>query len=71
MASEGAAVSFLPPQGLGNVHTAFQDAAIELSVAIRLMALFAYKNPTTGVIQLWGTSLTCPAGLNHFTIPEG
>ena len=25
-ASEGAAVSFLPPQGLENVHTAFQGA---------------------------------------------
>ena len=40
-ASEGAAVSFLPPQGLENVHTAFQDAAIELSGVICLMALFA------------------------------
>ena len=64
-------MSFLPPQGLGNVHTAFQDAAIELSGAIRLMALFAYKNPTTGVIRLRGMSLTCPAGQIHFTIPEG
>ena len=71
MASEGAAVSFLPPLGLGNVRTAFQDAVIELSGAICLTALFAYKNPTTGVVRLWGMSLTCPAGLNHFTIPEG
>ena len=70
MASEGAAVSFLPPLGLGNVRTAFQDGVIELSGVICLMALFAYKNPTTGVVRLWGMSLICPVGTNPLRRPR-